>query len=94
VRNAAEAIYSTIEKKASGRYILNAGTFDLDTMNRTAHKLRPDLVKAGIIPTGHPTGPTALDKGVFQLDCSRAKKDLDINCKSPSGCHPQNDLLI
>lgn len=78
----AQGLYEIIARRKNGRYIICNGTFDFDMLNRTAQKLRPDLVKAGVIPRGEMDGDTPISGGCYTMDSTKSQKELGIKCKS------------
>ena len=80
VRAVAQGLYEIVSRRKEGRYIICNGTYDFDILNRTAQRLRPDLVKAGVVPQGKMEGDTPISGGCYSLDSAKSQKELGIKC--------------
>ena len=70
----------TVTQEKAGRYILSSGTTDFDGIARAAAAYRPDVDKAGFIPKHAKKEDSPLLKGTFDIDASKAKRELGITC--------------
>ena len=80
VRDVANALYETISRHVSGRFLLSAGLYDFDTIAEITATNYPELVKAGAVPQHLPKGQTPLSKGSYKLDSSKSIKELGLKC--------------